>query len=121
MVECCAVALAARRLLAADGLTAFPKTSGAKGLHLLVPLHPVPERAATDYARRLAGQLRAAAPGLIVDRMEKSLAPRPDLRRLVPEHQCQDHRRPLLPPGRRASSGLHPRPLDRRGVLPPPH
>ncbi|MFI5530764.1 non-homologous end-joining DNA ligase [Kitasatospora sp. NPDC051853] len=73
VVECCAVALAARRLLAADGLTAFPKTSGAKGLHLLVPLHPAPGRAATDYARRLAGQLRAAAPGLVVDRMEKSL------------------------------------------------
>ncbi|WP_441246857.1 non-homologous end-joining DNA ligase [Kitasatospora sp. McL0602] len=72
-VECCAVALLARELLHADGLTAWPKTSGAKGMHLLVPLRPTPARAASDYARRLAGRLRAEHPGLVVDRMEKRL------------------------------------------------
>lgn len=73
IVDCCTVALLARRELAADGLTAWPKTSGGKGLHLLVPLRPVPERAATDYARRLAARLRAHRPDLVVDRMDRSL------------------------------------------------
>lgn len=73
LVNCCAVALLARRELEADGLGAWPKTSGGKGLHLLVPLRPAPERAATDYARRLAARLRAAHPELVVDRMDKSL------------------------------------------------
>ncbi|GAA2150836.1 non-homologous end-joining DNA ligase [Kitasatospora kazusensis] len=73
LVDCCAVALLARRELAADGLTAWPKTSGAKGLHLLVPLRPAPERAAADYARGLAARLRAAHPELVVDRMDKAL------------------------------------------------
>ncbi len=73
IVDCCAVALLARRALEEDGLTAWPKTSGAKGLHLMVPLRPTPERAATDYARGLAARLRAAHPELIVDRMDKSL------------------------------------------------
>ncbi|MDH6576139.1 non-homologous end-joining DNA ligase [Kitasatospora sp. MAP5-34] len=73
LVDCCAVALLARRELRADGLTAWPKTSGGKGLHLLVPLRPAPERVATDYARQLAARLRAAHPELVVDRMDKSL------------------------------------------------
>ncbi|MFB7665494.1 non-homologous end-joining DNA ligase [Kitasatospora sp. NPDC056138] len=73
IVDCCAVALLARRELAADGLRAWPKTSGGKGLHLLVPLRPVPERAAADYARRLAARLRAHRPDLVVDRMDRSL------------------------------------------------
>jgi len=76
VVDCCAVALLARKELQADGLTAWPKTSGVKGLHLLVPIRPAPEREATAYARRLAGRLRAANPALIVDRMDKSLRAR---------------------------------------------
>ncbi|BFV60164.1 non-homologous end-joining DNA ligase [Kitasatospora sp. CMC57] len=73
IVECCTVALAARRALAADGLTAWAKTSGSKGLHLLVPLRPTPEDLATGYARHLAMRLRKADPELVVDRMDKSL------------------------------------------------
>ncbi|MER5636127.1 non-homologous end-joining DNA ligase [Kitasatospora sp. NPDC002227] len=72
-VECCAVALLARELLVADGLTAWPKTSGAKGLHLLVPLRPTPARQVNDYARELAARLRRSHPQLVVDRMEKRL------------------------------------------------
>lgn len=73
IVDCCTVALAARRLLAADGLKSWAKTSGSKGLHLTVPLYPTPERAATGYARRLAMRLRTENPALVVDRMDKSL------------------------------------------------
>src|SRR5437763_6227133 len=38
IVECCAVALHVRAALDEDGLGAYPKTSGSKGLQLYVPL-----------------------------------------------------------------------------------
>ncbi len=52
VVECCAVALWLRERLADDGLTAYGKTSGSKGLHLLVPLEPTPSREVSAYAKR---------------------------------------------------------------------
>ncbi|MDH6133300.1 bifunctional non-homologous end joining protein LigD [Kitasatospora sp. MAA4] len=75
VVECCAVALAARELLAADGLAAYPKTTGSKGLHLTVALVATPAGQVGDYARELARRLRQAHPGLVVDRMAKQLRP----------------------------------------------
>ncbi len=38
VVECCEVALLLRDLLADDGIAAYPKTSGSKGLQLYAPL-----------------------------------------------------------------------------------
>lgn len=64
-----------RDRLAADGLTAYPKTSGSKGLHLLVPITPAPSSDVTAYAKRLAAELAAAHPRLIVARMAKSARP----------------------------------------------
>ncbi|GAA1269442.1 non-homologous end-joining DNA ligase [Kitasatospora nipponensis] len=75
VVECCTVALAARELLAADGLLAWPKTTGSKGLHLTVPLVATAADRAGDYARELAGRLRQALPALVVDRMATRLRP----------------------------------------------
>ncbi|PYC75862.1 ATP-dependent DNA ligase [Streptomyces tateyamensis] len=75
VLECCVVALAARELLAADGLTAWPKTTGSKGLHLSVPLPPTPAEQVTGYARELARRLRRALPELVVDQMAKELRP----------------------------------------------
>ncbi|WP_035792300.1 non-homologous end-joining DNA ligase [Kitasatospora mediocidica] len=73
VVQCCAVALAARELLAQDGLRAWPKTTGSKGLHLTVPLVETPADRVGDYARELARRLRLALPELVVDRMAKQL------------------------------------------------
>ncbi|WP_285547077.1 non-homologous end-joining DNA ligase [Streptomyces lavendulae] len=75
VVECCAAALWLRERLAADGLTAYAKTSGSKGLHLAVALEPVPSAHASAYAKALAQEAEAALPDLVVHRMAKALRP----------------------------------------------
>ena len=71
IVDCCRVALWARRLLSADGLSAWPKTSGSKGIHVLVPLVPAPADAVVAYAKDLAQRLEAAHPRDVVAVMAK--------------------------------------------------
>lgn len=61
--ECRAVALALRDRLAADGLEAFPKTSGKKGMQVTC-------RAPLD-AKAVAAEFAKAAPDLITDVMDK--------------------------------------------------
>jgi bifunctional non-homologous end joining protein LigD len=73
VVLCCRVAERLRQLLEDDGLTAYPVTSGNKGLHLYVPLEPAPEKAATGYAKALAERMRDEHPGLVVVSMNRSL------------------------------------------------
>ncbi|MGW0824601.1 non-homologous end-joining DNA ligase [Streptomyces sp. NPDC002845] len=75
VVECCEVALWLRERLAADGLEAYVKTSGAKGLHLLAALRPTPSREVTSYAKDLAVEAERALPALVVHRMTRSLRP----------------------------------------------
>ncbi|MBA5221182.1 non-homologous end-joining DNA ligase [Streptomyces griseoaurantiacus] len=75
VVECCEVALWLRERLAADGLAAYAKTSGSKGLHLLAALAPVPSERATEYAKRLAVEAEKAMPELVVHRMTRALRP----------------------------------------------
>ncbi|MGW0118408.1 non-homologous end-joining DNA ligase [Streptomyces sp. NPDC003327] len=75
VVDCCRVALHLRERLAEDGLEAFAKTSGSKGLHLLVPVEPTPSARVSAYAKRLAVEAEAELPGLVVHRMAKALRP----------------------------------------------
>jgi bifunctional non-homologous end joining protein LigD len=70
LAEACEVAMLLRDLLDADGLTAYPKTSGGKGLHLYVPVRG---GATSEYARRAAELLHRDHPGLVVSQMDKKL------------------------------------------------
>jgi bifunctional non-homologous end joining protein LigD len=67
------VAVLLRDLLAADGLEAFPKTSGKKGLHLYVPIEETSDRHTSAYARQVAERLERDHRDLVVSRMAKRL------------------------------------------------
>jgi bifunctional non-homologous end joining protein LigD len=58
------LAMALREALAAVGLDAVAKTSGAAGMHLLVPVAPTPVQEAVGFVRGLAETLAATAPEL---------------------------------------------------------
>ncbi len=74
IVECVDVAVHVREVLSQDGLQAYPKTSGSKGLQLYVPLDPVhPWQRTHAYARHLAVRLEREHPGLVVHNMKKEL------------------------------------------------
>lgn len=74
MPQLCEVASAVRDLMSDIGLTAFPLTSGSKGLHLYAPLEdPVSSRGAVVLAKRVAQQLEKAMPKLVTSTMTKSL------------------------------------------------
>jgi bifunctional non-homologous end joining protein LigD len=75
IVECCRVAELVRAELAADGLEAWAKTSGSKGLQLYVPVSTTYPDETSRYARGLAGRLAKAHRGQIVATMEKRARP----------------------------------------------
>ncbi|MDT0474683.1 non-homologous end-joining DNA ligase [Streptomyces sp. DSM 41014] len=73
VVECCAVALWLRERLRADGIEAYAKTSGAKGLHLLAGVRGASSAEVSAYAKRLALEAERAMPDLVLHRMTRSL------------------------------------------------
>ncbi|AVV40498.1 ATP-dependent DNA ligase [Streptomyces sp. P3] len=75
VVECCEVAVWLRERLAQDGIEAYPKTSGSKGLHLLAAVRGASSERVTEYAKRLAVEAEQAAPRLVLHRMTRSLRP----------------------------------------------
>lgn len=75
VVECCEVALWLRERLAADGIEAYAKTSGSKGLHLLAAVRGSSSEQVSEYAKRLAVEAEKAMPRLALHRMTRSLRP----------------------------------------------
>lgn len=73
IVECSQVALWLRDELADDGLTAYPKTSGSKGLQLYAPVRTRSASRTGEYAKKLAEKLEKEHPDLVVSRMAKNL------------------------------------------------
>jgi bifunctional non-homologous end joining protein LigD len=73
IIECCQVAQHVRDVLAADGLTAYPKTSGSKGMQLYVPVASGGWERTHAYAKQVAQQLAADLPDLVVWQMTKSI------------------------------------------------
>lgn len=76
LAECCEVALLMRERLAADGLDAYPKTSGKKGMQLCCPIAGTqPADVVAGYAKRVAEELERRAPKHITSKMTKKLRP----------------------------------------------
>ncbi|MGW4905921.1 non-homologous end-joining DNA ligase [Streptomyces sp. NPDC004270] len=75
VVECCEVALWLRERLAADGIEAYAKTAGSKGLHLLAGVRGASSERVSEYAKGLAVAAERALPRLVVHRMTRSLRP----------------------------------------------
>jgi bifunctional non-homologous end joining protein LigD len=77
LAECCEVALLMRERLAADGLTALPKTSGKKGMQLYCAVSGTQSaEQIAAYTKRVAEELERSHPTLILSRMAKQLRPR---------------------------------------------
>jgi bifunctional non-homologous end joining protein LigD len=76
LTECCAVAVLMRDRLAADGLAAYPKTSGKKGMQLCCPISGEQDaEVVSGYARKVAEELSAQVPKSITAKMAKAVRP----------------------------------------------
>ncbi|WP_026453844.1 non-homologous end-joining DNA ligase [Saccharomonospora iraqiensis] len=73
IVECCTVARWLRTVVEGDGLRAYPKTSGSKGLQLYVPVRTRSGDRTGEYAKGLAERLERDHPDAVVSRMAKKL------------------------------------------------
>ena len=75
VVQCCEVACLIRDVLGEQGLRAWAKTSGSKGLQLYLPVEPTPWERTSAFAKDLAQRLEAEHPDLVVHRMTRALRP----------------------------------------------
>jgi len=74
--ECSAVAVLMRDRLAEDGVAAFPKTSGKKGMQLCCPISGTQNaELVSAYAKSVAEELAVMVPGSITARMAKAIRP----------------------------------------------
>jgi bifunctional non-homologous end joining protein LigD len=72
LVECCRVAELIKAVLDEDGLVGYPKTSGAKGMQLYVPVRVSSADRTSAYAKALAERLAREHPGQILAVMAKA-------------------------------------------------
>jgi bifunctional non-homologous end joining protein LigD len=76
LTECCEVAVLLRDRLAEDGLDAYPKTSGKKGMQLSCPIAGTrPADDVSGYAKRIAEEMERRSPRTITSKMAKRLRP----------------------------------------------
>jgi bifunctional non-homologous end joining protein LigD len=75
VVECAEVAVLLREALAEDGLTAYAKTSGSKGMQLYCAVRTRRPEATSEYAKALAERLTGLRPELVIARMDKASRP----------------------------------------------
>ena len=75
IVDCEEVACLLRDLIAEDGLTGYPKTSGRKGMQVYAPIKESDDGRTSEYAKDLAERLERSHPKLVVSRMAKALRP----------------------------------------------
>jgi bifunctional non-homologous end joining protein LigD len=79
--ECCGVAVLMRDRLEADGVSAYPKTSGKKGMQLCCPISGAQDaEEVSRYAKKVAEELAAMVPKsitakMVTAKMAKSLRP----------------------------------------------
>ncbi|MFW0788195.1 non-homologous end-joining DNA ligase [Gordonia sp. CPCC 205333] len=77
LYQCAQVAIEINQLLSAAGLTAFPVTSGGKGIHVYAPFDdPVSPDAARAVAKQIATSLAAAHPDEVTASMSKAVRDR---------------------------------------------
>ncbi|ODT98054.1 MAG: ATP-dependent DNA ligase [Pseudonocardia sp. SCN 72-86] len=72
IVDCCRVAERIVELLADDGLTAHPRTSGSKGMQVYVPVSVSDAERTGEYARDIAETLAADMPRRVTAVMAKA-------------------------------------------------
>lgn len=76
IIECAQVALRIRELLDGFSLQSFAKTSGSKGMQLLVPLNAAhTHEHASDVAQAVARLLEQQTPDAVTSNMKRSLRP----------------------------------------------
>jgi DNA ligase D-like protein (predicted polymerase)/DNA ligase D-like protein (predicted 3'-phosphoesterase) len=72
VVECARVAELINEVLAEDGLTGYPKTSGSKGLQVYVPVRVASADRTSRYAKAVATRLAHEHPDLVVAVMARN-------------------------------------------------
>jgi DNA ligase D-like protein (predicted polymerase)/DNA ligase D-like protein (predicted 3'-phosphoesterase) len=72
IVECCRAAALIDDILAEDGLTGYPKTSGSKGLQIYVPVRVTSAERTGAYAKALAVRLSHEHPDRVLAVMARS-------------------------------------------------
>ncbi len=73
--QCCVVALRLKELFDRNGLAAYPKVSGSKGLQVYVPVNQpgVTYDVTTPFAKDVAVRLEKEDPSLVVSKQKKEL------------------------------------------------